>query len=345
MPTPEQDKWLFDVLNVKIPPRGSEPKGGGSGDSDAAGGGGSIFDTLKGMAKDAAKQISKELAKPKKPVPRAELGETQKTRADSLLAGMSEDDQAKVKKILDSAEPDQKKYLTKALASKHSAAEITAFNKKIAGKSKTWMEANLHLVGNSKGKGIRQQWHDSCGPTTVQAMMGELDPMYALKLHEENSNVTTANFADGSKINKKMGAEQKKMLEDHGGVAVSRSEDGGAGMVLDGLLNEQTAKIGVKFDIQSASDDTEMSAALDDAEKALKSGLPVPVRVGDDGEGGHFVLMTGIDPGPPRRYSFHDPWDAKTLVFTDQQIKTNDINIAGWTKMTHIFKPSAETAP
>jgi hypothetical protein len=131
------------------------------------------------------------------------------------------------------------------------------------------------------------------------------------------------------------------MLESHGGIAVSRSnETDGQGMVLDGLLNEQTGKIGVKFNIESASGDTAMGKALDDAEKALKGGLPVPVRVGGD-SGGHFVLMTGVDAGPPRRYSFHDPWDGKTLVFTDEQIKTNNINIAGWTKMTHIFNPSA----
>ena len=40
-------------------------------------------------------------------------------------------------------------------------------------------------MGLAKGKGIKQQWHDSCAPTTMQAMMGELDPIYALKLHEE----------------------------------------------------------------------------------------------------------------------------------------------------------------
>ena len=63
------------------------------------------------------------------------------------------------------------------------------------------------------------------------------------------------------------------------------------------------------------------------------------MRVGGD-NGGHIVMMTGIDDGPPRRYSFHDPWDGKTLVFTDKQISSNNIDIAGWKKMTHIYKPS-----
>jgi hypothetical protein len=144
-----------------------------------------------------------------------------------------------------------------------------------------------------------------------------------------------------------MADEQKAMLEGHGGVAKPRADDksaGGQGMVLDGLLGEQTAKIGVKFECESAGTDDKMTKALADAETALKGGLPVPVRVGG-ASGGHFVLMTGVDDGPPRRYSFHDPWDGKTLVFTDTQIKTKNINIAGWTEMTHIYKPSAAAGP
>jgi len=322
MPTAEQRQWILDVLKVTLPPDGRDTAGG------------------KGGFMAGAKKKIKNLLKTQKPVPRTELGKTQEDRADKLLKEMSKDDQVKVKKILDNAKCDEKKYLTKALANKHTAVELETFNKKIAGKNKKWMEENLHLVGESKGKGIKQQWHDSCGPTTVQAMMGELDPIYALNLHEQNKNITKVNEEDGLKLNKKMAEEQKTMLEGHGGIAASRDKDTGQGMVLDGLLNEQTGKIGVKFNCESTAGDKAMGAALDDAEKALKGGLPVPVRVGGD-NGGHFVLMTGIEPGPPRRYSFHDPWEGKTLVFTDEQIKTNKINIAGWTKMTHIYKPSA----
>ena len=217
------------------------------------------------------------------------------------------------------------------------------FAKKIKGKDQKWLDENLHLVGLSEGKGIKQQWHDSCGPTTVQAMMGELDPLYALKLHEENTDITSVDDSDGTKKNSKMAAEQKTILEGHGGIAASRDSHG-QGMSLGGTLNEQTDKIGLKFETESVADDAGMTKGLDAAQQALKQGLPVPVRVGGDG-GGHFVLMTGVEDGPPRRYSFHDPWDGKTLVFTDEQIKKNQINIAGWTKMTHIYKPSEATGP
>jgi len=256
---------------------------------------------------------------------------------------MSDDDKAKVQKVLKDAAPEAKKYLTKAISTKHSAAEIEAFAKKIAGKDQAWMDENLHLVGLSEGKGIKQQWHDSCGPTTIEAMTGELDPIYALKLHEENTDITTVDKKNATKINANMAEDQRAKLEGHGGAAVSRSGSGGKGMALNGILGEQKDKTGLNFeniDLEAGDLDAKMTKGLDEAQKSLKAGLPVPVRVGNGGGDGHFVLMTGVDDGPPRRYSFHDPWEGKTVVFSDEQIKKGKLDIAGWTKLTDVFNPS-----
>lgn len=349
MVSEDKRQWITTMLGVSLPAvqdgtsqtiqdgtsQTAQASGGGAG--EAAGGGvletlGHAWDTVVGWF------TGKKKPEPQKPVPRADLGKPQQDRADKLLGAMSDDDKAKVQKILDDAPEGEKKYLTKALASKHSAAEIEAFSKKIAGKDQKWMDENLHLVGLSSGKGIKQQWADSCGPTTVQAMMGELDPVYALKLHEENKNITDADDSSGTAMNEKMAEEQRKNLEKYGGIAVDRDHHG-AGMTLGGLLNDQTDKIGVKFDIESVRGDDKMTKGLNDAEAALKKGLPVPVRVGGD-NGGHFILMTGVEDGPPRRYSFHDPWEGITQVYTEDDIKADKINIAGWTKMTHIFNPA-----
>jgi hypothetical protein len=62
---------------------------------------------------------------------------------------MSEDDQAKVQKVLTSATPEAKTFLTNAIAIRHSAAKIEALAKKIAGKNQAWMDENLHRVGLS----------------------------------------------------------------------------------------------------------------------------------------------------------------------------------------------------
>ncbi len=332
MLSPEQISWTEKFVGFRL--SDSEvPAGSGMSDGEDPSAGG-IIDSIKGLFK----------SKPQRPVPRADLGKPQQDRASELMEAMPDDDRAKVQKLLSQAKGDEKKYLTKAVASKHSAAELEVFYKEIAGKDQKWMDENLHLIGLSSGKGIKQQWHDSCGPTTVQAMMGELDPVYALKLHKENKDVTKSNEADGEAMDPKMAEEQRAMLEDRGGgVAVSRDqhEGTGKGMNITNLLGDQTPKIGLKFSLEGTETDEKMTKGLNDAAIALKKGLPVPVRVGG-AAGGHAVLMTGIDDGPPRRISFHDPWDGKTLVFTEEQIKTNKINIAGWTKMTHVWAPSED---
>jgi hypothetical protein len=155
-----------------------------------------------------------------------ELGKAQTDRADKLLGAMSKEDQAKVGELLEKAKPEEMKYLQKALASSHSAAELDAFYKAIAGKDKAWMDANLHVVGDSKGQGIKQQWECSCGPTTIQAMKGELDPIYALKLRTENPHLTEAKDDDATALNPNMAAEQKSILVGHGGIATNRDTTG-----------------------------------------------------------------------------------------------------------------------
>lgn len=278
---------------------------------------------------------------PPPPVKPGEAGPAQHARSEKLLKGMKPEDQAKVKKLLDDAPPQEKGYLEKALASKHSAAELEDFHKQIAGKDAAWLEENLHVVGQSEGKGIKQQWHDSCGPTTIQAMKAELDPIYALKLRTENPDFEKADDTDGTKLNPKMAQEQKDILVGQGGIARNRDTPG-QGMPLTDALNDQTATTGLKFKIEEI-DASSMDGRLGEIDKSVHSGLPVPLRVSDAGNsGGHFVLVVASDEGPPRTYSIHDPWDGKMVKVTDKQIKENNFNIAGWNKVSHMYKPSAE---
>jgi hypothetical protein len=295
-----------------------------------------VEETVEGVVKKV-----KEAFTPPPPVKPGEAGPAQTDRADKLLKGMPPEDQAKVKKLLDEAPPQEKGYLQKALASKHTAAELEEFHKQIAGKDAAWLEKNLHVVGQSQGKGIKQQWHDSCGPTTIQAMKAELDPIYALKLRTENPNFQEADNSDGTKLNPKMADEQKTILTGKGGIARNR-DSSGKGMPLTDALNDQTATTGLKFDIEEV-DSSSVDGRLGEIDKSVNSGLPVPMRVSDaPNTGGHFVLVVGADPGPPKTYTIHDPWDGKLVKVTDKQIKDNNFNIAGWNKVSHIYKPSAE---
>lgn len=358
--TPQQDSWLNDTLGLDVGSYGQseEPEAGGFfGDiaktaAKVVGAIGSPLAAIGEVVQEAAETIGEtvvdvgkaivKLFEPPPPVKRAELGPAQTTRATKLLDKMPPEDKKKVQDILDAAKPDEAKYVQKALASKHSAAEIDEFYKKIKGKDAAWLDKNLHVTGESDGTGIRQQWHDSCGPTTTQAMKAELDPIYALKLRSEAKDVHQMDETDGTKVNPKMAEEQRSMLVGEGGIAVNRDDpDNGKGIPLTGLLNKQSDTTGFDFKIEGVTDDN-VDAELGEIDKSIAEGLPVPMRVAGAGTGGHFVLVTGMDPGPPRRYSIHDPWDGKIVTVTDKQIKDKNFDIAGWNKVSHIYKPSAK---
>jgi hypothetical protein len=284
-------------------------------------------------------------------VPCAALGDTQRTRADQFVAKMSEKDQAAVKKLFDDAKsPEERNYLIKTVASGHGAAELASFAKKIAGKDKAWMETNLHLVGGSSGKGIKQQWSDSCAPTTAEAIQGELDPLYALTLRMKSPDLTEADDSDGAAKNPVMAKDQKAMLEAGGGKVASRLDPSrkGVGMGVapfTTLLNNRNKKNGLTFTAHTVGGDVTMDQALTSVDTALRSGLPVPVGVGNAKGAGHAALITGMDPGPPTRYAIHDPYKGQIGVFTKDQIKNGQLNVAGWTHLCIVFPPAGAPPP
>jgi hypothetical protein len=64
--------------------------------------------------------------------------------------------------------------------------------------------------------GLFQRFTGSCGPTTLQMMLAEADPVYAFELHEQGltSDETAGPIADF----------QRRLLEQYGGVAIGRRE-------------------------------------------------------------------------------------------------------------------------
>ena len=294
------------------------------------------------------------------PSPRAGLGPVQVNRARELVSRMPPPDRDKVQGMVGKAMEGERPYLVKALASGHSAAELAAFHAQVAGKPQTWMRNNLHLVGNTHGKGVKQQWANSCVPTTVQAVRGELDPIYALRTNQQNPDLTRADDKDGMRLNPRLAAEQRAELRD------SKSDgDNRAGTKLPHLgegdrdiVKHLGRATGLKFTVKSVipealyyNDDKEMQApqamdeAIADVKSSLKAGLPVPlavVKVSDGHEFGmhtkfkmilasHMVLCTKYEPGPPPRYTVHDPASGNTLVMTEAELRTGKLPLHLWT--------------
>ena len=257
---------------------------------------------------------------------------------------MSEDDRKRVDALFAEAKGEEAAYLTKALASKHSAAELETFYAAIKGKNHKWLEDNLHVVGDSKGKGVKQQWRMSCAPTSVQAVKAELDPVYALKLRTENPDLDKAKDSDGMAKNPKLAQEQSDMLASQGKTATPR-DTAGAGLSVAGvatIFNATTDATGIEYKNKPITD---ADAAMTKMSALISSGLPVPLLVGSGGKPGHAVVLTGYDAGPPRRFSIHDPGDGATQTVTDQQIKDKRLDLSGWTEITSFLEPSEAPVP
>jgi hypothetical protein len=282
------------------------------------------------------------------------MGSAQSERADAQLKKMKPEDQEAVKKLLDGAKSEpEKQFLLKGVAAGHSVKEMQEFAKKIEGKDEKWMRDNLQLTSSSTGTGVKQQWHDSCNATTVQAVKAQMDPLYALKLHEESPKLDQADDADGKKINPKLAAEQEKMLESKydgtlgkmsGGTAVNRDgKTAGGGRWADDLLNSNSDTTGVTYTTKQMGGTTTVNTALTAIDKGVSKGQPVPIVIGNSPTNyQHYVLVTGSDQGPPKTYTIHDPWSGTTVTRTEAQIKNGTLNIAGSNQVSAYEEPATK---
>lgn len=289
------------------------------------------------------------------------VGPAQADRAKATEDALKPEDKKKYHEIVDAAKSDQEKqYITKGLAAGHSVAELKTFADKIAGKDAKWLQDNLSLTGNSAGKGVKQQWSMSCNATAQEAVRGEMDPVYALKMHEDNPKLTDAYESDPTKttadnmkaaatLNPTLAADQKTLLQTanpdgtKGGDAVPRS----SGMAAGGrwntdLLNKVTAETGISYSSKKIGTGYSVDDGLKEVNGGLSRGMPVPIVIGDGGTNtyAHYVLITATDPGPPRYYTIHDPGSGDTVVCSEDQIKKGNINVSGWTKLSAIEAPT-----
>ena len=332
--------WIRTVLGVDA--RKSDD------DDDDDPGGGASEDEPGGLG-SLRKRLGRKARKQRKAISAPILGTAQQSRADELRGKMSPEDQEKFEGLLDGAKSEkEKQYVTKGLAAGHSLAELEAFQKKIAGKDEKWMQDHLKLTGDSKGKGIKQQWHMSCNATTAQAVKGELDPLYALKLHEENDDISKANDDDASATNKKMGAEQKQMLESaypsgaQGGEASNRSDPAQKrGRWNTDLLNNMEDTTGLKYANMKLGGSITIDTAITAMKADTAQGIPLPIVIGNGpGQFTHYVLVTACAPDPPAKFAIHDPWEGKTYTRSEKTIRAGKINIAGSNQITAYENPS-----
>ncbi len=264
---------------------------------------------------------------------REAMGEHQRQRVQPAFEALSPAEQAAFEELLAQAgSPAEQAQLLKALAAGNDLPVLGEFAARIRGQDEGWLERNLRLTGSDRDeRGIRQQFHDTCGVTTVQAMRGAYDPVYALRVRDENGDVTRANDADAydPSFNPDLAAEQQALteapyegttFEPHEGVAVPRSALGGGGRWVDDQLNELEPSTGLRYTTLLDPTPGEASEVL---REQLEAGRLVPVVVGGDvGEYAHYVLAINVraDPAGGRSFQLHDPWDGRTSWVSERSI-------------------------
>jgi len=276
------------------------------------------------------------------------LGSYHRSRAQARYQQLSSADKSKFQSLFAAAASNraEQAYLAKALAMQYPMTEIERFAREIRGKSNTWMRDNLHLAGNSTNRGVMQQWRDSCGPTTVQAMLGEFDPIYALRTHQRNPRLTEADNSNGSAMNPSLAGEQKVWLErarpdgSAGGIAVARSASGGRGRWCEDLMSMFSSRTGVTYTARHLGGAYTLDAALADLDRALNEGLPVPIVAKRSG-GSHYVLAIGVRySGGQRTYTLHDPWTGQTVTRTEAQFRSARLDLSGNHELATISMPN-----
>ena len=86
--------------------------------------------------------------------------------------------------------------------------------------------------------------------------------------------------------------------------------------------------------------------AVDDIKANVEKKIPVPIVVGaSEANYAHYVIVTATDPGPPRKFTIHDPANGTTETRTEEELKGGKIDIAGPEKGKGYMKLSAYEKP
>jgi hypothetical protein len=187
-------------------------------------------------------------------------------------------------------------FICKALAAERSVGDIATFANTIRGKDRPWLLANLNVADEttaqgSTATGIQQQWQMSCGPTTVQTVRAQNDPIYALSLTAAGP-VTGANWA-----NLPMTVEQGMTLMGHGSMPTPIGT-AGQGAWVESDLNAISSATGVTYAFKSVTaivPANPASGAVDQAVTSiigfLNQGIQVPLLIGGaPNQTAHYVM-------------------------------------------------------
>ena len=271
------------------------------------------------------------------------IGAHQRSLVRPAFQQLDQGERARFLLLLHQAEtPLARDLLLKSLSSGNSVQRMVGFAQQIRGKSKGWLLEHTQLCGCT---GIRQQFSHTCQVTTLQAMRGRYDPIYALRMRAGNGDVATFDKRDAFKVNPELAKEQRALLESiyrgsvqgaTAGVALPREQwRDGKRRYLDDLLNELRGSTGLSYATRRVTD---VGAATDLLKLKLTQGISVPIVVGEKpGQYTHHLLAYDIRQGPGgAEILIHDPWEARSSWITEADIRGSQIQTKEGSILRHL---------
>ncbi|TDC07853.1 hypothetical protein E1267_12240 [Nonomuraea longispora] len=266
------------------------------------------------------------------------LTTAQLARAAEKMDALSEEDRARMQRLLDDAGSEtERAYLMKALAAGHPVDEIATFASAIRGKSESWLREHLSLVDPASGGTVRvngvelqQQDQTTCGSTSIMVARAMNDPLYALSLTtDDQGNPLTA-----AELRQRLTDEQHR-IHDSTNTAWPQSL-GTSPWGLTDELNEHADSFGTRYDwrIVDDTDAGSVNPALDDAVGAVDAGHTVPVLIGDSYPA-HYVLLVGHEGD---NLVFYNPSGDLTRVSEDD-FRNGDITALGYEHVQGVVTP------
>ena len=267
------------------------------------------------------------------------IGARMASRVPGAITALSDADYTAFRGLLTNASADiERAFIAKALASDHTVAEVTTFATTIKGMSEAWLIQNLNVfqvtsaADTGGGTGIIQQFGNSCGPTSVQVLRAEADPIYALALNS-GGNVGTASQTavtnPASITNATVATEQSSILAAHaaaktGNAPTDRASPGGGAWV-ESDMNARKRATGVEYKRKDIGDDISVDQALAIMTVNVGMGIDVPIVVGSKaGDYAHYVVVVRKQ---GNRFQIHDVWAGQTVWRTATDFRESRLNL------------------
>ena len=271
-------------------------------------------------------------------------------RVPPRVDALSESDYLQFRQLMHFAgSPMQLAFICKALAAERSVGDIATFANTIRSQPDTWLISNLAItpdqtpVGSSAQTGAMQQWQMSCGPTTVQVLQAETDPIFALSITSGGA------INDQTQSNQALTTGQATILQGQGSTPTPVGT-AGQGAWVESDMNALSASTGVTYTYTSVTATFPTNAADSDVDRAvtriiafLDRDIPVPIVIGQGSattavSTAHYVMCLRASGD---QILIHDPGNGTTAWVGRAQFLSNGLAPPlSWPSLAGYDRPS-----